>query len=709
MALIGKIRKNPLIVLLFIGGGIALFILSEMTSGAAGPIGPVERTMGRIGQREIDQADFERTLNGAFSGGDAYQNRDNLWQFYVNEGLIQEEAEEIGLTVEEDELRDLEFGPNPSPIVRRNLTDPQTGQLNRELLTSIQGHIDAGTIDEAIEAGELNPNIRTIWLYQRRNIISNRLQEKMNNLVSKAMYAPSWQAQSFADAQLANRQVAVVKVPFTELDVDNAEFADADVQAYIDENRSVFNNPEETRVLSYITYEVEPTEADLGGLRETLTELAGELRASNSAESDSLFAIANGGRYTGLFQPREQLDASVADRVLETMEIGEVYGPYEEDGTMRLVKLIDRAVIADSAKTRHILISASTPDQFETADAKVDSLMNVLQSRSGRRKFADLAAELSEDPGSKDNGGVYEKVTPGQFVRPFDKVLFRTGRIGELYKVRTSYGVHLVEVMSRSNSTSPRAVVATVVEPIVPGSETEDNMLAQAQQFLNGKTSLAALEESGMEVQTTAPVRITNYNLPGLGSGQEVRDIMCWAFSADQGDLSGRVYRFTDPELFYENKYVVVGVKEVIPAGVSSVAAIRETVAPQVRNRVVGKRVSSEIAGSDLNSVATKYGVNVDTVNSNVSLSSLPRIGAEPKVIAAAAKTATGQTVAVVGNSGVYLIKPLADAATGTSGSLPSVRSQINSRVRSQVPSTILAGLRETAEIEDERMTLECR
>ncbi|NJC25978.1 peptidylprolyl isomerase [Neolewinella antarctica] len=708
MALIGKIRNNPLIVLLFIGGGIALFILSEMTNGgAAGPIGPAEQIMGRVGQREIDRNEFERTLSGAFNGGDAFQNRDNLWQFYVDEGVITEEAEEIGLTVSEEELEELEFGSNPSPIIRRNLTDPQTGQLNRTLLDQIKGHIDANTVDQAIQNGELNPDIRTIWRYQRRNIVTNRLQEKMNALVSKAMYAPSWQAQTFADAQLGNRRVAVAQIPFTDLGADDQEVTDADIQTYVDENRSIFNNPEETRVLEYIVFDVEATPADMAKLNENLTTAAAEWRQETTADGDSLFAVANGGTYTGNYEPRERLDGEVADRVLDDMEIGTIYGPYRQDNTMRLVKLRDRVTMADSAKTRHILLSAQTPGQFDAADARADSLINVLNGN--RRKFGAMVTEFSEDPGSKDNEGVYEKVTPGQFVRPFDAVLFRTGDVGKLYKVRTSYGVHVVEVMSRSASTSPRAMVATIVEPITPSSDTEDTRLQEAQQFVNGKTSVKALADAGMKVTTTNPVRLATYNLPELGSGQEIKDLMCWAFSADAGDLSGRVYRFTDEVLFYENKYVVAGLKEVVPAGVAPVATVRDAVSPQVRNRVVGARVRGELSGQSLSNVAAQYGVTIDTVSSNPSLSSLPRIGNEPKVIAAAARATIGQPITVVGNTGVYVVEAITDAATGTSGSLPGARTQLNSRTRSQASAGIMPALRLAADVEDERASQDCR
>ena len=696
-----------MIVLLFIGGGIVLFILSEMTSGANGPIGPVEQRMGQIGQLEIDRNEFERTLSGAFSGGDAYQNRDALWQFYIDEGILAQEAQDMGLTVTREELRDLEFGPNPSPIIRRNMTDPQTGQLNRTLLTNIQGHIENGTLDDAIRDGELNPDIRTIWKYQRRNIITGRLQEKVNALVGKAMYAPSWQAQEFADAQLAGRQVAITKIPFAELNPDSSAVTDTDIQAYIDENRSLFNNPEETRTLSYVTFDVKPADTDLAALRETLTGLKAEWARESNAAGDSLFAVANGGSYTGNYQPRAQFSTEVADRVLGDMENGTVYGPYQEGTEMKLVKLLDQVTMSDSAKTRHILINAGTPDEFEEADQRVDSLMNVMDRR--RRNFGALAAEFSDDDGSKDNGGVYEKVTPGQFVRPFDEVLFRTGEVGELYKIRTSYGVHLVEIMERSTSTSPRAKVAYVAEPIVPSSDTEDTRLQEAQQFLNGKSSLADLKAAGMDLTTTPPVSINTYNLTGLGSGQEVRDIMCWAFSADADDVSSRVYRFTDPQLFYENKYVVVGVETIIPAGLAPVAAVKESLLPQVSNRVAGVRAKAELTGKSAAAAATQYGVSVDTVNSNISLSSLPRVGAEPKVIAAATGASVGQPVTVVGNSGVYVIEALGDPSTGTSGSLPAARSQINSRVRNQAASSLLPALRAGAEVEDERMALECR
>ena len=79
-----------------------------------------------------------------------------------------------------------------------------------------------------------------------------------------------------------------------------------------------------------------------------------------------------------------------------------------------------------------------------------------------------------------------------------------------------------------------------------------------------------------------------------------------------------------------------------------------------------------QLTGKNPAAVADQYGVSVDTVNSNISLSSLPRIGNEPKVIAAASGASVGQPVVVVGNTGVYVIEALGEPSTGTSGSVPA-------------------------------------
>ncbi|PPK88530.1 peptidyl-prolyl cis-trans isomerase D [Neolewinella xylanilytica] len=713
MALIGKIRNNPLVVLLFIGGGIALFVLSDiMNSGSSGPIGPVEAMMARVGEIEIERNDFERTLAVTNTSADAYESRSNLWNYYLTEGLIRNETERLGLEVTQPELEELTYGPRYSPVIQQNYGDPQTGQVNAQLLNSVRSRIQENSITEGIEAGELPPNFVDIWRYQNRRVSSQRLQEKLTALVSKAMYAPEWMAQEYADAMTASRRVAIVRVPFDELDNDAVTVSDTDLQQYIDDRRSTFDNLEETRQLTYLSFSVDATPEDSAAVRSTLEGLATEWR-NTPARGDSLFALTANGSFTGAYVTEDQLPASVAGTIMNDLEIGEVYGPFVEGSLMALVKLIDRREYPENVAIRRIKRNATIPAQFSEANRLIDSLLTVV--REDDATFSELAEEFNRDSRTIATAGVLENVTPGQIEPAAERVAFVTGEPGTWYKIRTQDGVQLLQITSRSDATETRAKVAYVSEPMVPSKDTEDAIRQRAEEFLTGKGSLeevkAAAEAEGLTVETTRPLDIGTFQLPGIGGGQDVRDLICWAFGADEGDVSGFVYTFTDPNFFYENRYLIAGVENIIPEGVAPVEAVRESILPDVRNQLKGRQLAEAMSGLDLAAAASQYDVVVDTLNGvTFTQQSLAQgIGAEPKVIAVASTLSTG-TVSepIVGERGVYLVKPLSDAPSGSSGSVPAARQAMNATNRSRVAQQLITGLRTEIEIEDQRISTEC-
>ena len=710
MALIGSIRKNPLLVLLFIGGGIALFVLSDiMNSGTRGPVGPAEAMLARVGEVEIERNEFERTLQVAGTSNDAYQSRDNLWNFYLSEGLIRNETDKLGLAVTRKELDELTYGPRYSPVIRQTYGNRQTGQVDPTFLNEVRTQIDAGDISELEQR---YPNFANIWTYQNRQVRTQRLQEKLSALVSKAMYAPSWMAQEYADAQTATRNVAVVRIPFDELDNDEVEVTDADLQAYVDEYRSRYDNLEETRQLAYVNFAVDATPADSAAVRATMQDIAQRWRQTPARE-DSLFAITNDGSYTGSYVAEDQIAPSIASTLMNEVQVGEIYGPFVEGKLMALAKLIDRREVPDSITLRRIVRNANIPTQLTEANRLIDSLQTVLEA--DRSKFSDLAGEFNRDSRSVATNGLLENIEPGQLDPAVDRLAFITAEPGRFYKITTATGVQLLEVVRRSSTTTPRVNVAYVTEQMIPSSETEDAARARAEEFLTGKNSLAELksaaEAEGYEVDITAPLNIGTYYIEDLGNGQDVRDMICWAFGSSQGEVSGFVYTFTDPNFFYEDKYVVVGVENILPVGQAPVAALRSSLEGPVRDQLKGRKLAEALQGMDLARAASQYDVTVDTLSSiSFTQSSLPQgIGNEPKVIAAAATGATNQvTGPIVGNNGVYLIKPLTDAPSGSSGSLPSARVAMNLTSRTRVPQQLLNGLRAEVDVEDQRINTEC-
>lgn len=134
-------------------------------------------------------------------------------------------------------------------------------------------------------------------------------------------------------------------------------------------------------------------------------------------------------------------------------EIQEAYQAFRKDTT---------------ATVRHILLL--TQDKSESEKREIRSRMEEIltQAKSGA-DFAELARMHTEDPGSKENGGLYENFSRGTMVKPFEDAAF-TIPIGEISDiVETRYGYHILKIVSRG-----------------PGSKSLEEMRPELEEQLRG-------------------------------------------------------------------------------------------------------------------------------------------------------------------------------------------------------------------------------
>ncbi|TJY38569.1 hypothetical protein E5161_19965 [Cohnella pontilimi] len=104
------------------------------------------------------------------------------------------------------------------------------------------------------------------------------------------------------------------------------------------------------------------------------------------------------------------------------------------------------------ATVRHILITTSDPQTGEEKRSDADALKLAKEVKDKLEKGGDwneIAKQYSEDPGSKDNGGLYEKQVVKGWVTEFKNAANTQpiGKIGDPVKV--SYGYHVIMVASR--------------------------------------------------------------------------------------------------------------------------------------------------------------------------------------------------------------------------------------------------------------------
>ncbi|MDR5682681.1 MAG: peptidylprolyl isomerase [Armatimonadota bacterium] len=90
------------------------------------------------------------------------------------------------------------------------------------------------------------------------------------------------------------------------------------------------------------------------------------------------------------------------------------------------------------ARVRHILVKTES-------EARI-----VLARLRAGEDFAAVARELSQDPGSKDQGGELGPIQRGQTVPEFDRAAFSlpVGQISD--PVKTSFGYHILQVQERT-------------------------------------------------------------------------------------------------------------------------------------------------------------------------------------------------------------------------------------------------------------------
>ena len=80
------------------------------------------------------------------------------------------------------------------------------------------------------------------------------------------------------------------------------------------------------------------------------------------------------------------------------------------------------------------------------AKEKAETLLDLWKSgKADEESFIELAMEHNTDPGSKENGGLYEDVYPGQMVEAFEEWCFHADRKpGDTGVVETEYGYHVM-------------------------------------------------------------------------------------------------------------------------------------------------------------------------------------------------------------------------------------------------------------------------
>lgn len=701
MALIGKIRNNSWILIVMIAVGMGGFLLQDVvTNQGQRQAGNFE--LANVNGQSIDYREFQQTEDVLYSGAtnsDAYSQKASLWRYFTEKAIVDNEAEQLGIGVSKEELLDLQFGQNPSPIIMARFKN-QSGQLDRERLNSFR---------DAIEANELDARFKQYWAVQEKEIIKERKQLKLQNLFGKAIYTPNWMAEEISKESTSSLEFEYLQIPFSVIPDEEIVLNDEVIRAYLEKNQAKYKNKEESRVLNYIEFKVNPTAGDSLANKNQLAEIAVEFK---NATNDSLFVLNNSGNYSFVYYKPEDLPEQVKE-VVPTMETGDVFGPYLDVDKYTIAKLVNKQMVADSVEARHILRTVNTQDvnSYVSAQAMIDSLKNLLDQ--GLASFDSLAIKFSQDPGSSFKGGELGYFAQGVMVPSFNNACF-FGDENEYQVINTQFGIHLIDIQNRKFiDNNPKYKVAYISNTIVPSQMTQDSIYDSATELVTSSTSLEDLvniisSDSTMQIKESSPLKQNDYFFMNYGSAPASRDMIRWAYEpgVEVGDISPVVYTYTDKVNYYNSDYLVIALKKIFPKGLKSAEEARNSVELLAGNELKAQKIIEKTTGKDLNAVAELFNLKVDTLSAiTYNTTMIPGLGNEPKLLNLVYNGTINEVAGpVAGNMGVYLAKPMIiNISEQAASNVIQQKNNLETSTRNELNFKFMEALKNKADMEDNR------
>lgn len=647
MSVIQRIRdKGAWIIFGIIALALIAFILQDGVRRGGSTFSNTS-TIGKVNGEKIERAEFEEKLalqERMYAGQGAQREQliGSVWNQEVDRVVLNQEYAKLGLQVSPKELSDILFGDN-SPL-RQEFTDQKTGEFRAN---------DARQAFAQLKKSKNAEQIKMINSVYIEPAIQQTLRMKYQNLVIQAAYVPKWMMEKQMADNNAVASFSYVYVPYVSVNDSSVKVSDDEIAAYINKHPKEFAKQEETRNISYVYFNAAPSAADTATALNTIMSLKNDFSAATDAEAFLSKAGSEVPYYNSYFS-KARMQQVNKDSITKT-PVGGIYGPYIDGNNYTLAKMVGVRQWPDSVKVRHILIATSDPrsGQQVRPDSVGKKLIDSIETAvKGGADFNALCTKYSDDPGSKDKGGVYEFFPQGQMVIPFNDFVFDKP-VGTKGVVKTDYGYHYVEVLAQKGS-APAYKIAYLAKPISASNETVTAASTAAAQFAvsskDVKKFTANAAKDNLQVQGANDIKQNDYNVNGIGQS---RQLVRWVYEHNTGDVS-EPFEIGD-------RYVVAIVSAVNKAGLASVQEARPTVETIVRNEKKAKQIiETKFKGNTLEAISSSTGAQVLRADSLAfSAPFITGIGSEPKIVGAAFNKALVGKASdpIAGSTGVFAIK----------------------------------------------------
>ena len=705
MAAIGKIRSWGPTLVIVIGLALFAFIAEEMFRSCEASKNQQRQQIGEVLGEKINVQDFQALYDEYQQVIKMTQGRDNLsedeqnqvkdqvWNTFVNNKIIEAEAEKLGLTVTDEEMQNmLREGTNPM-LMQTPFVNQQTGRFDASQLTKF---INDYKNNQNAQLSEQYKTIYDYWKFIEKNLRQQTLMQKYQALLSNCLLSNPVSAKAAYEAQSQESNILLAALPYNSVKDDEVQVSDADIKAKYNDEKEMFKQMMESRDIKYVDFQVTASQSDRDALMKTMQDASQKLQ-SGAAPAEVVRKAQSQIPYLGLPVNSRALPSDIARRI-DSMAVGQTTAPFEttSDNTLNVVKLISKQQLPDSVEFRMIQVGGATE---EAAQKTADSIYTALKTGV---PFDSIAKKYGQT-GDKQwlTSAQYQNSTSMDNDSKEYLLALNTLPTGELKNLKFSQGNVIVQVTDRRAMTT-KYDLAVIKHTIDFSKQTYSDAYNKFSQFVSENTTIEALEKNaaaqGYSVRERNDIVNSEHNVVGV---RATRETMKWIFDAKPGQVSP-LY-----ECGSNDHLLVVALTKVHPAGYRDLGGVKEELKQQVIRDKKFEVLKNKLSGVKSVADAKAKGAVVDSVK-QVSFSSPAFIQAtgssEPALAGAVAATKAGEFHAnpVKGNGGAFVFQVLNTEKSQQAFDAKATETQLKQRAM-QAASRFMQELYQKANVTDNR------
>lgn len=666
MAALGKIRKRGVALVIIIGLGLFAFIAEEAFRSCEATKNQQRQQIGEVLGNKINVQEFQALVDeyqevlkmsqGVDNLSEEQLNslKDEVWNSYVNEQIIANEAGKIGLTVTDEELQNImKEGTNPM-LLRTPFVNQQTGRFDVTLLTKFLADYKKNSTNPQLS--ESYQQIYKYWQFIEKQLRTQTLAQKFQSLIANSLISNPVSAKMAFDAQNQESDVELASIAYSTVNDNDVQVAESDLKAKYDEQKEMFKQTVETRDIKYVAYQVVASAADRQALMATMKEASDKLQSgANPAEvvrkAQSQFP------YTGIAATKRAYPSDIAAK-LDSMSVGQTTGPFEtkSDNTLNVVKLLSKVQMPDSIEYRQIQVGGAT---LEETRKTADSIYTALKAGAD---FGQLAEKYGQT-GQKQwlTSAMYENSNSMDEESKNYLNSINTLAVNEVKNLEFSQGNIVLQVTARKAMVD-KYDVALVKHTIDFSKATYSEAYNKFSQYVSENKTLEELEKNaekfGYRVQERKDLFNSEHNVAGL---RATREAMKWIFDAKAGEVSP-LY-----ECGSNDNLLVVALTKVNPVGYRSLSDVQDVLKQEVLRDKKFEQIKAKFAGVGDIAAAKAKGARVDSVK-QITFTAPVFVQAtgssEPALAGAVAALKQGDfsKALIKGNAGAYLFRVIKKA-----------------------------------------------